>query len=233
MVQEWTKTITMALAQERVELSVTSVQQNWLTQTRALDQINTFRVARGVRLYPAGTPATRLIFLYQGRILLSCQRANEGGGIITVRAPSVVGEAALVGRTHVFTAEVLDDSIIRSLDAERWHKVVEKDPQFGLAIVRELAQREEELEARKYQLSTMKAPQRVADALLTLVLAGENKVPFTHKNIAWMAGTRRETTSDILGSMRRLGIILTGRGEVLIENHQLLEKIAKGQDPFS
>lgn len=206
--------------------------ENWLTH-EALDSFDCFMISTKSLIYQAGSPADSLIFVDQGRVVLSCDQKGRGGGILVVQSPTVIGETALVGKNHIFTAEALEDVVIKPVNIEKWWEIASFYPLFGLRVVQELAEREKLLEARKYQLSTMSAPQLVADALLKLAPDGENRVPFTHQDIAWIAGTWRETASMILGRMRRLGVILTGRGKVVIENHQLLEDIAKGQYPLS
>jgi len=98
-------------------------------------------------------------------------------------------------------------------------------------VIRELAQRLREAEARISELQTERAERRIARALLRLAsktgVQTEDGVEIglrlTRQDLAELAGTTLSTASRTLSAWDRAGLIIAGRERVVIrEMHRLV-----------
>src|SRR5919112_3803514 len=122
-------------------------------------------------LYSPKEGTERLLILKEGRVQL--YEVEESGDEITlsvVEDGNVFGEMALTGQSlHGLYVRALTPSTVVSLRREELEDLIMKKPEVGLRLVRELAGRLHDSEARYADLVGKDVPARLATLILTLV----------------------------------------------------------------
>lgn len=179
--------------------------------------------SRGSLLFVEGQPATRVFAVRSGRIKLSV--SSRDGKVIVLRiaeAGDVLALAsAIAGAEHDTTAETLEECCVDVLRQKDLLVSLERDPQVGLEVVRQLSRR---LLAERQLIASMASADSVFIRLARLFLGwSENgnggllhlKNVFTHQQIAEMIGTSRETVTCTVREMRERQLV-TLKGENLV-----------------
>ncbi|MCA1693347.1 MAG: Crp/Fnr family transcriptional regulator [Actinobacteria bacterium] len=103
------------------------------------------------------------------------------------------------------------------------------DPRIAAPMSETLGRRIGELEQKFFDAVFKSVPERVAGALVTLAAATSGRpigrgiqVKPTHKQLAALAGTSRETTTKNPREFADLGLVSLGRGRVNILNTEHL-----------
>lgn len=201
------------------------------------------RVERGAFVFFEGTRARAVQVLYAGRVKVVRETDDGREVIIRIIQPGeIFGGAGGWGReVYPATAVALEDSRILELPSEDFATLVERYPDFAMAMVRELATRLREAEARILELQTERVERRIARTLLRLANKTGTKtergieigVPLSRQSLADLCGTTLSTASRVLSGWDRAGIIFAEREHVTIRHaHQLVaiaEDIAEGE----
>ena len=194
------------------------------------------RVRRGEFVFRAGEPATCLNLLAEGRVKVV--REDEGGHEVIVRLirPGEVfgGAGAWEEATYPASALAQADAVVLQLPVAAFRARVGAHPALALAIIRILAGRLREAEARIEQLQTERVEQRIARAVLRLAgktgvrTAGGIRlgVPLSRQDLAELAGTTLSTASRTLAAWGREGIVDVGRQRVTIRQPHRLAALA-------
>jgi CRP/FNR family transcriptional regulator, nitrogen oxide reductase regulator len=82
--------------------------------------------------------------------------------------------------------------------------------------------------SRILDLMEKKVDTRILPVLSTLYQKFGSPVQFTSPEIAEIAGTTPESTLRIMGQLRDMGVITTGRGKIWIKDAQALHDIEFG-----
>jgi CRP/FNR family cyclic AMP-dependent transcriptional regulator len=188
-------------------------------------------------LYGPGDTDQSLYYLLSGRVRISCPapacagaNGREHGAVreLTlhyVRKGQLFGEFDLHHGTGRETrAEVIEDAVLLVTGLEAFERLTSADSRLALRLVRSLARRQRELEAKIEAFVFKKVPCRLAETLLAL--AAEYGVDdargtilatrFTHRELASLIGASRPTVTETLEDfVRRELIIRDGRRLIL------------------
>lgn len=151
-----------------------------------------------------------------------------------VRKGQLFGELALADSAPRETrAEVVDDATLLVIRADAFERLASVRPALALKVIRILGRRQRELEAKMETLLFKGVPSRLAGLLL--ILAAEYGVDdsrgtllatrFTHRELASLIGSSRETVSQTLLDFARRNLIAR-EGRRLILRRDALREVA-------
>jgi CRP/FNR family transcriptional regulator, nitrogen oxide reductase regulator len=196
------------------------------------------QVPRGAFVFLAGEPARALNILWTGQIKV-IHETDEGQGVILqlIRPGEIFGAAAGWGAPRYPDSAVAQQpSLVLQLSARDFTDLISSQPQFALAVIRELGARLREAETRITELQTEQVEPRLARTLLRLARRTGVKtsagidldVRLTRQEIAELTGTTLSTISRTLSAWERQGMIQTGRERVMIRSLPGLRAVAAG-----
>lgn len=198
-------------------------------------------------LYRQGDVDPSIYYLLSGRVRVSRATlvpgdpaADEREGrqreltLHYVRKGQLFGELALVDSAPRETrAEVADDATVLVIRADAFERLAILRPALALKVIRILGHRQRELEAKMEALLFKGVPCRLAGILLRL--ASEYGVDdsrgtllatrFTHRELASLIGSSRETVSQTLIDFARRDLIAK-EGRRLILRREALRQVA-------
>jgi CRP/FNR family transcriptional regulator len=199
-------------------------------------------LARGTQLYVAGDPSDRVFVLEQGRVKVSV--IGEGGKhcVLQIVEPGqVFGEYGLVGeRLRSATAEVIERSSVVMVPRDAVLHYAERNPRFWQVLVPLLGERIQHLEDQVQWVSLLEVEQRITRLLLRWAekrgsgseSLAENHLRLSQRDLAGLIGATRETTSNALNRLRRLGCIEIRRRRIVIRSLEELERHSGAQPAF-
>ncbi|MCF8707818.1 Crp/Fnr family transcriptional regulator [Rhizorhapis sp. SPR117] len=193
-----------------------------LTTVRAAMQVD--RVASGSVVFEQGERASRAFALGSGSIRIS-QTGQEGGqAIVRFIAPGEMFGTVPLFTDHLFPANAItaESSVILSWSEQGLVDLMTSYPAIALNVIHVLGTRLGEAQERMRELATLRAEQRLAQAILRLAAqAGSNcpegtaiTIPLRRKDIAEYAGTTLYTASRTLATWEKAGV-LTSRGQYI------------------
>jgi len=105
--------------------------------------------------------------------------------------------------------------------------VVDGDHQFTRRMLDHIAKRLTSSRERESALAFMDAQARLARLLLELEKLGMDKgyITISQDELAHRTGLIRQTVAKVLGKWRRNGLLLTGRGRIMLLDHKALKVI--------
>jgi CRP/FNR family transcriptional regulator, nitrogen oxide reductase regulator len=197
------------------------------------------QVPRGAFVFLAGEPARALNLLWTGQIKV-IHETEEGQGVILrlIRPGEIFGGAAGWGNPRYPASAVAQQpSVVLQLPARDFTDLISSQPQFALAVIRELGARLREAETRITELQTERVEPRLACTLIRLARRTGVKtsagidldVRLTRQEIAELTGTTLSTISRTLSAWERQGIIHAGREHLVIRRLPMLRAIADGR----
>jgi CRP-like cAMP-binding protein len=195
------------------------------------------RVARGDFVFLEGDVARSLNLLAEGRVKV-VRETEDGREVILrqIQPGEIFGGAGGWGEpVYPASARAQEPAVVLQLPADAFTTLLREQPDFALAVIRELGTRLREAEARIRDLQSERVERRLARALLRLASkAGvpsdrgiEVGVPLTRQDLAELAGTTLSTASRTLAAWDQQGIIAAGRERVTIRRPHALVAIAE------
>lgn len=172
-------------------------------------------------IYFPDEPSDTIYFLKTGKIKIS--RISEDGKTTTLDLlgpGDIFGESALLEQAnHTNIAEVVENSIICSINKKIFRELLEKNPQLNLSINKFIGFRMRKIQALVEDLVFKTARERVESFLKRYVrnfgkemIAGWRVRPFlTHQEIADLTATTRQTVNTILNDLVNAGKIKYSR----------------------
>jgi len=190
-------------------------------------------IRRGEAVFLEGEEASAFHVLAVGRVKL-VRETDEGQEVILrlIQVGEVFGGAGIWGEPrYPASAFAQEDSIILQLSTPTFITLLHAHPEIAFAIIRLLAGRLRDAEARIRDLQTAQVEQRIANVLLRL--AGKTGVktatgikigiPLTRQDLAELSGTTLSTASRTLSGWHQQGIIQAGRERVtILQPHALV-----------
>ena len=182
--------------------------------------------ARGDALMHAGQVPQEVIVVQSGRVKVSATTPSGRRVLLAFRGPGdLVGElSAIDERPRGASVEALEPVEAIVVGHQPFRSVLEEHPAAALALLRMLAARLREADAKRVQLAGYTAMGRVAFCLLELCErfgAGEEGavdilLPLSQEELAGWAGSSLESVGRSLQSMRGLGWIETRRRAIRV-----------------
>jgi CRP/FNR family cyclic AMP-dependent transcriptional regulator len=180
--------------------------------------------------------ARRVIVLLSGRA--SVYEPGPHGHRLTVsvaESGTVVGVAGLSARPRGLRVEATMPSVLCLIAWDLFERVVRRNPEVGLRLLRVLGARIGVLEERLVDFAYKGVPARLASAVLRLV-EGEGLMgpegerlttSYTHAQLASMIGANREATTRALGALRDGGIIEIRERRIHVVDLEALRRAAQ------
>ena len=162
-----------------------------------------------------------IYFLKEGKIKI--YRLSEDGKTTTLQLlgpGEIFGESAILGQeTHDNIAEVVEDAMICAMDKHDFQDLMEKSPQLALSVNKFIGFRLRKIQSHVEDLVFKSAKERILAFLHRYVSSfGKQMVdgwmvrPFlTHKEIADLTATARQTVNQVLNELSEAGTIKFSR----------------------
>jgi CRP/FNR family transcriptional regulator len=187
-------------------------------------------MGRGDFVYTPGDLADCIYVVDSGRIKIVRTSASGAESIVGIRNPGdVFGELSwMTGKTHRSTSAIaLDAGDVCHIDAAEFERRLLADPVLAAHFARGIGTRLAALERELTELAGKSVPGRLVDVLGRL--AAEHGIreddgtlrigiSLTHKDLADLIGTSRETLTKELGVLADVGLVrIAHRTIVLVQ----------------
>ena len=215
-----------------------------------IDDLGDFEVCRVPGLYTPrqvifhqGAPANGLYILCHGTVKLF--QADRFGRefIIDVATPSaMLGELGMDdSETYSASAEALTESQLSFLPREHLVRFIERHPKAAVRLVATFSKALAGVRRTAGELALKRADARLADLLLRFAddacrdgttESGPIRIRLTYsrRELAEMIGVSTETAIRLLGKFKRLRMIATNGGEIVVTDFERLTRLAHNAD---
>jgi len=194
-------------------------------------------IRRGEAVFLEGEAASAFHVLAEGRVKL-VRETDDGREVILrlIQVGDVFGGAGIWGESHYpASAFSQEDSVELQLSCPAFTDLLQAHPEIAQAIIRMLAGRLRDAEARIRDLQTAQVEQRIANVLLRLANKTGVKtvdgikigIPLTRQDLAELSGTTLSTASRTLSGWHQRGIVQAGRERVTILQPHVLVAIGE------
>jgi CRP/FNR family transcriptional regulator, cyclic AMP receptor protein len=192
---------------------------------------------KGTVLFAEGQSPRRVFVLCAGYVKLSVTSKTGNRFCLGIAQPgAVLGLSAVISRKpHELTAETGDPCQLRIINSDRLLGLMRNDPALSLAVVQCLSDDVQKVHncVRLLGLSHS-AIERLTRLLVQLSKyertgAGHTAlltVPFTHRDLALMLGTTRETVTRLLAELTRKKLIRRHGSRLLIHDEHGLRMLS-------
>lgn len=200
------------------------------------------RIARNEAAYLPGDPADKVYFVRSGRVKIVRTSRSGAESIVGIRtAGDAFGELSIVdeGRQRATSAIAIEPVEADALAAAAFGAALEGDAALARAFARGVARRLAAAEHELAELAGKSVPGRLVDALGRL--AAEHGVAepdgtvriginLTHKDLADLIGTSRETLTKELGVLADVGLLRVAHKTVILVQPKAFP-FARRRDP--
>jgi CRP/FNR family transcriptional regulator, cyclic AMP receptor protein len=194
-------------------------------------------VERGQIFYTPEDRSEALFMLKKGRVRLYKPSADGWEfTLAVVEAGTMFGEMALTAqRLRGAYAEAMEPSEICVLKSEDVERIVRGNPDVGLRMIRVLSERLRVCESRLEDIGLKEVPARLASLVLQLaesegLMTYEGpKIPtrYTHRQLATMIGSSRESVTRAFTRLQRRGAVLLKDRRIYVKDIEALEDTAR------
>ena len=193
----------------------------------------------GELLHQAGEPMDAVSFLSEGRVKVYRMSADGKQQTIVLLGPGdAFGEIGIVDpRGQDLYVEALDDVVVCRTTREAFLQLCSRDPALAIRLAEAMGEKLQTAREQIADFAFRDVQGRVAHLLLTFLererrLAGDDDldriVPgLTHRELADMIGTRRESVTVALNSLERDGLIATDGKQVVLVDIETLRTLAE------
>jgi CRP/FNR family transcriptional regulator, cyclic AMP receptor protein len=198
-------------------------------------------------LYTPKEGPQRLFILKKGRVqLYEVDRGGEEITLSVIEDGNVFGEMALTDQTlEGLYVRALSPSTVVSLRCADLEDLIKKQPEVGLRLVRELAQKLHSSERRYADMVGKDVPARLATLILTLVdtegvvlsLVGSERavstqsyrIPtrYTHEQLASMIGCKRVAVTRAFRKLEEGGAVELKKRHIVVQDLDALKDLAE------
>lgn len=184
----------------------------------------------GQTVLEAGDPTLDLFFIAEGEVRV-VTRSSSGHEIILneIGSGQFFGEiAAIDGGTRSTSVVALTRARACVIAAKPFLRFALSSPDASLELMRKLTSLVREKDARLLELTVLAVRPRLIGLLLRLARPHSASglvvsPPRPHHELAARIGTRREMVSRTLTGLQRDGLVVSGRGGLLLPKPQMLE----------
>jgi len=196
---------------------------------------NTERFSKGDYVFLECDQPRNLYMVVKGEVKLLKQTEDGRETIVEMAYPGeIFGEEAIFdGQPYPMTAQALDDLELLSITRTDFFTFMRDNPDLALEIITELGARLREAQNTIRALAMERVEWRIARILLMLSRKAGNveqdgvsiALPLTRQDIADMAATTVETTIRVLSNFKKLGILDTDKGKIILRDKEHLEEM--------
>ena len=144
---------------------------------------------------------------------------------------TIAEAVAFIGGNYPASAEIVEPARVLAIPASGFKKLLQENPDIGLAMLSTLSQRMHQLVGDIESLKTQPASQRVGHFLLKLCSVDEGPtvvaLPYDKTVVSGRLGIQPESLSRILAKLRKLGVKSKG-GRVSISDVGALRRFCHG-----
>lgn len=196
-------------------------------------------VPAGRAVFEQGVEAHHFYLLVEGYVRVV--RTLPDGQQVIVRyfpAGELIGIAPAMNLfVYPASAIAVVDCVVVAWPSRLWKEFSSAYPAFGINALRAVGQRLQDSQARLVEISTRRAEQRIAIALLRLgesvgTPAGEGftiDFPLSRQDLAEMTATTLHTVSRLLAGWERMGLVESGRQRIVVVSKNGLRRLAAAE----
>jgi CRP-like cAMP-binding protein len=191
-------------------------------------------VQAGGVVFAQGAPHDGIFLIDEGRIRVY-YTAPSGREVTLAYWPQghFIGGPEIIGGTHVWSGEAVEDSLLTVLPASRLQMLLTQMPNFALCLIEGLIAKGKCYSAMAQMLGTRSGIERLAQFLVNLgALRGAPagtavliERTLTHDQIAAMVGSTRQWVTMMLKRFEKSGIISVDRRSIRIDRPDLLHQM--------
>ena len=188
-------------------------------------------------LYTPKEGTERLFILKKGRVqLYEVNRDGEEVTLSVIEDGNVFGEMALTGQSLMgLYVRAVTPSTVVSLRREDVEDLIRKEPEVGLRLVRDLAERLHDSERRYADMVGKDVPARLATLILTFVdsegvVSSESYlIPnhYTHERLASMIGCKRVAVTRAFRKLEEGGAVMLKDRRIVVKDMDALKDLAE------
>ncbi|MDY6794514.1 MAG: Crp/Fnr family transcriptional regulator [Actinomycetota bacterium] len=197
---------------------------------------STEKLAKGEYVFLECDAPRKLYVVERGEVKLLKQTEDGREMIVEMAYPGeIFGEEAIFdGEPYPMTAQALSDVELLSITRTDFFSFLRDNPDLALEIITELGARLREAQNTIRALAMERVEYRIARTLLILsrkvgVVEVDGVINIdlvlTRQDIADMAATTVETTIRVLSNFKKLGLVETEKGKIIIRNKLELENM--------
>jgi CRP-like cAMP-binding protein len=187
---------------------------------------------KGEYVYHENDEAKGLYYVEKGSVKIA--KMDKHGEIVKsiISNDSYFGETVLCGETvrNEFAQTITSDTLIKFIDSSLIQREAESNPVISKEIIKILGGKMSQMERRLESIISKDSRTRIIDFLKDLAIDSGKKVGFetliknnfTHKDIASLTGTSRQTVTTTLNHLKEQNIINFDRRRILIRDLNLL-----------
>jgi CRP-like cAMP-binding protein len=199
-------------------------ERTWLAESTAMVTCDPGRV-----FYTPDETGEVVFILKRGRVNLY-RTTPEGRKLIvaTLGPHTVFGEMSLIGQAmYGCFAEAAEECLICVLSRSDLQTLIRRNPEVGLRLLAEMANRLQAREAELESLAFHGVTTRLANLLLENADAYGTVTGYSHQDLAERLGIYRETVSQTLGKFRAEGLISVEPKRIRLIDRPGLERHAQ------
>jgi CRP/FNR family cyclic AMP-dependent transcriptional regulator len=202
----------------------------------ALGRVRQYRAGRFVML--EGDRVGHVLVLREGRVKITSATPHGREVVLAVRGPGeLLGELSALSDdddTCSAAVEALDPLVAQVITREAFLEYLERHPVALTLLARIIIGRLKAADRRRIDFGCYDAPRRVAQLLVELAEAHgrptadgiELGLSLSQEELAGLIAASRESVARSLTSLRRLGLVTTGRRSVVVHDLEGLRRFA-------
>ena len=199
---------------------------------RLADASRIVTIEKGSFLFHQHDPADALYIVKSGELVVVLSNVDGREMIIDeLSVGDCFGEVALLASgTRTAGAQARENSEVLEIKAGAFLEVLDLDTSLARRMLDIATQRLFKSQKRESALAFLDAPARLARVLLEMDEGDRNGpdkgyVTLSQDELAHRTGLARQTVTAVLSQWRRRGLLLTGRGRIMLLNRPALEEI--------
>lgn len=192
---------------------------------------------RGAIIYMQEDPADSFYVIDRGRVKISLLSLHAKEIILEIVEPGgVFGELALVDDSpRVTMAEALDKVLLYVITKENFNSIMASHPELMFQVAKDIGLKFRKIEQKVSDLLNKDVSARITDLLIEIATAhsnaekasGEILVHLKQQDVAGLIGACRQSATEALNSMEKMGWIVLGRGFIRIRSLDSLRRQQK------
>lgn len=196
------------------------------------------RVARDAVIFEQGERADRAYALGTGSVRIVQTGQDGGQAIVRFIGPGEMFGTLPLFTDHRFPADAIaaEASTVLSWSERDLFDLMRRYPAVALNVIGVLGARMAQLQERVRELTTQRAEQRIAHAIMRLAdQAGRDgtrgttiEFPLRRKDLAEFAGTTLHTASRIVAAWEKAGLLASAGQRLIIRDLAAIRDVAEG-----
>lgn len=196
------------------------------------------RVLKETVIFRQGDRVDRAYALTVGSVRIVQTGSDGGQAIVRFIGPGEMFGALPLFTDHRFPADAIavETSTVLSWAEPDLNALIARYPSIALNVIRVLGARMAQLQERVRELTTQRAEQRIAKAILRLARqAGRDgargttiEIPLRRKDLAEFAGTTLHTASRILAAWEKAGLLASLGRLLTVHDLGAIRRLAEG-----